>query len=97
MISICKEVQGYKIANIVEGGITPNLPMKELTEIGYKLAVYPLTVMSSAMKAMTNSLDLLFKDEDRSDLLLDFKDLRQRVGFDDYYEISSKYETSKRD
>ena len=97
MITICKEVQGYKIANIVEGGITPNLPMKELTEIGYKLAVYPLTVMSSAMKAMTNSLDLLFKDEDRSDLLLDFKDLRQRVGFDDYYEISSKYETSKRD
>ena len=35
--------------------------------------------------------------EDRSDFLLDFKDLRQRVGFDDYYEISSKYETSKRD
>jgi hypothetical protein len=52
--------------------------------------------MSAAMKAMTSSLDLLFKDEDRSDLLLNFKDLRQRVGFDDYYEISSKYETSKR-
>ena len=96
MTTICKEVPGYKIANIVEGGITPNLPMKELTEIGYKLAVYPLTVMSAAMKAMTSYLDLLFKDEDRSDLLLNFKDLRQRVGFDDYYEISSKYETSKR-
>jgi 2-methylisocitrate lyase-like PEP mutase family enzyme len=97
MTTICKEVPGYKIANIVEGGITPNLPMKELTEIGYKLAVYPLTVMSAAMKAMTSSLNLLFKDEDRSDLLLNFKDLRHRVGFDDYYEISSKYETSKRD
>jgi len=48
------------------------------------------------MNAMTNSLNLLFKDEDRSDLLLNFKDLRQRVGFNDYYEISSKYETSKR-
>jgi 2-methylisocitrate lyase-like PEP mutase family enzyme len=96
MTTICKEVPGYKIANIVEGGITPNLPMKELTDIGYKLAVYPLTVMSAAMKAMTSSLDLLFKDEDRSDLLLNFKDLRQRVGFDDYYETSSKYETSKR-
>jgi 2-methylisocitrate lyase-like PEP mutase family enzyme len=96
MTTICKEVPGYKIANIVEGGITPNLPMKELTDIGYKLAVYPLTVMSAAMKAMTSSLDLLSKDEDRSDLLLNFKDLRQRVGFDDYYETSSKYETSKR-
>ena len=41
-------------------------------------------------------LAILMKDEDRSDLLIDFKDLRKRVGFDDYYEISSKYETSKR-
>ena len=96
MKTICKEVPGFKIANIVEGGITPNLTMKELNDIGYKLAVYPLTVMSSAMKAMTNSLDLLMKDQDRSDFLLDFKDLKHRVGFNDYYEISSKYETSKR-
>ena len=96
MITICNEVPGHKIANIVEGGITPNLSMKELSDIGYKMAVYPLTVMSSAMNAMIKSLDLLMKDEDRSDLLIDFKDLRKRVGFDDYYEISSKYETSKR-
>ena len=96
MITICNEVPGHKVANIVEGGITPNLSMKELEDIGYKLAIYPLTVMSSAMKAMVKSLDLLFKDEDRSDLLLDFSDLRKKVGFDEYYEISSKYETSKR-
>ncbi|MDA9806485.1 isocitrate lyase/PEP mutase family protein [Alphaproteobacteria bacterium] len=96
MITICNEVPGHKIANIVEGGITPNLSMRELSDIGYKMAVYPLTVMSSAIKAMIKSLDLLMKDEDRSDLLIDFKDLRKRVGFDDYYEISSKYETSKR-
>ena len=71
--------------------------MKELSDIGYKMAVYPLTVLSSAMKAMIKSLDLLMKDEERSDLLIDFTDLRKRVGFNDYYEISSKYETSKRD
>ena len=97
MMTICKEVPGHKIANIVEGGITPNLSMKDLSDIGYKMAVYPLTVLSSAMKAMIKSLDLLMKDEERSDLLIDFTDLRKRVGFNDYYEISSKYETSKRD
>jgi len=78
MITICNEVPGHKIANIVEGGITPNLSMRELSDIGYKMAVYPLTVMSSAMKAMIKSLDLLMKDEDRSDLLIDFKDLRKK-------------------
>ena len=97
MATICKEVPGHKIANIVEGGITPNLSMRELSDIGYKMAVYPLTVLSSAMKAMIKSLNLLMKDEERSDLLIDFTDLRKRVGFNDYYEISSKYETSKRD
>ena len=32
MKTICKEVPGFKIANIVEGGITPNLPMNQLRD-----------------------------------------------------------------
>ena len=93
---VCKEVPGYKIANIVEGGLTPNLSMKELENIGYNLAVYPLTALSSAMKAMVDSLTKLKTDSDRSNNLMSFEELRKRVGFDDYYETSSKYETSKR-
>ena len=93
---ICQEVPGYKIANIVEGGLTPNLSMKELEKIGYNMAVYPLTALSSAMKAMVDSLSKLKKDDDRSDNLMSFTELRKRVGFDNYYQISSKYETSKR-
>ena len=93
---ICQEVPGCKIANIVEGGLTPNLSMKELEEIGYNMAVYPLTALSSAMKAMVESLSKLKKDDDRSDNLMSFTELRERVGFDNYYQISSKYESSKR-
>ena len=93
---VCQEVPGCKIANIVEGGLTPNLSMKELEEIGYNMAVYPLTALSSAMKAMVDSLNKLKLDEDRSGNLMSFTELRKRVGFDDYYEISSKYESSKR-
>ena len=70
--------------------------MKELEEIGYNLAVYPLTALSSAMKAMVDSLTKLKTDSDRSNNLMSFEELRKRVGFDDYYETSSKYETSKR-
>ena len=70
--------------------------MKELEEIGYNMAVYPLTALSSAMKAMVESLSKLKKDDDRSDNLMSFTELRERVGFDNYYQISSKYESSKR-
>ena len=93
---ICQEVPGCKIANIVEGGLTPNLSMKELEDIGYNMAVYPLTALSSAMKAMVDSLNKLKTDDDRSSNLMSFTELRKRVGFDDYYELSSRYETSKR-
>ena len=70
---VCKEVPGYKIANIVEGGLTPNLSMKELESIGYNLAVYPLTALSSAMKAMVDSLTKLKTDSDRSNNLMSFE------------------------
>ena len=93
---ICQEVPGCKIANIVEGGLTPNLSMKELEDIGYNMAVYPLTALSSAMKAMVDSLNKLKTDDDRSGNLMSFTELRKRVGFDDYYEVSSRYESSKR-
>ena len=93
---ICQEVPGCKIAYIVEGGFTPNLSMKELEDIGYNMAVYPLTALSSAMKAMVDSLNKLKTDDDRSSNLMSFTELRKRVGFDDYYEVSSRYESSKR-
>ena len=93
---ICQEVPGCKIANIVEGGLTPNLSMKELEDIGYNMAVYPLTALSSAMKAMVDTLNKLKIDDNRSSNLMSFTELRKRVGFDDYYEVSSRYESSKR-
>ena len=48
------------------------------------------------MKAMVDILTKLKTDSDRSNNLMSFEELRKRVDFDDYYETSSKYETSKR-
>ena len=93
---ICKEVEGFKIANIVEGGLTPNLNMKELEEIGYNLAVYPLTALSSAMKSMIQVLRKMKTDEDRTSDLLDFSEIKSRIGFEEYYLKSEKYISSSR-
>ncbi|PVB62023.1 isocitrate lyase/PEP mutase family protein [Labrenzia sp. 011] len=97
MTEICRELPGPKMANIVEGGETPDLSHRELREIGYAIAAYPLTLMASAMKAMTATLEKLKTDQDRTPDLMDFKELRQRIGFDDYYRISAAYESSRRD
>ncbi|CTQ57011.1 2,3-dimethylmalate lyase [Roseibium album] len=96
MQTICGGIPGPKMANIVEGGETPELSHRELEEIGFSIAAYPLTLMASVMKAMVGTLEKLRLDEDRTSDLMDFAELRDRIGFNDYYDVSSRYETSKR-
>ncbi|MBO9421989.1 isocitrate lyase/PEP mutase family protein [Labrenzia sp. R4_2] len=97
MQTICRELPGPKMANIVEGGETPELSHKELEDIGFSIAAYPLTLMASAMQAMMGTLAKLKSDEDRTPDLMNFSELRDRIGFNDYYQASAHYETSKRD
>ncbi len=52
--------------------------------------------MSAAMKAMLATLDALRSGQPRDELLLDFAELRQRVGFDEYYETSNRYKSAQR-
>lgn len=96
MRSICSELPGMKMANIVEGGETPELSHAELYDIGYAIAAYPLTLMSAAMQAMTLALDALAQDRPRDPLLMDFAQMRRRIGFDAYYEKSTAYKSSFR-
>lgn len=96
MRSVCADLPGAKMANIVEGGETPDLSHAELGEIGYAIAAYPLTLMSAAMQAMTLTLQALAEDKPRDPMLMDFVELRRRIGFDAYYEASSAYKSSFR-
>jgi 2-methylisocitrate lyase-like PEP mutase family enzyme len=90
MRRICKELPGWKMANMVEGGATPILPQKVLAEIGYAHAAYPLTLMAAAMRAMEEVLAALREDHPPQGLM-PFADLRERVGFEDYYAAELLY------
>jgi 2-methylisocitrate lyase-like PEP mutase family enzyme len=94
MVEICRSLPGPKMANIVEGGLTPELSVEVLRGIGYSLAAYPLTLLAASMKAMTDSLRCM--REGQSLHLMDFDELRERVGFNDYYETSARYSSSNR-
>ena len=90
MRRICQELPGPKMANLVEGGDTPLLAHETLAEIGFSIAAYPLTLLSSAMFAMQQSLQAM-KSGKHPEQIMDFAELRKIVGFDDYYELESKY------
>jgi len=96
MRQICEKLPGPKMANLVEGGETPILPQSVLQDIGYRIAAYPLTLMAAAMRAMVEVLEKMKEDRDVQGQLMDFAALRDRIGFNAYYEESARYETSRR-
>jgi 2-methylisocitrate lyase-like PEP mutase family enzyme len=90
MKRFCDEIPGPKMANIVEGGDTPALPPAELEAMGYKIAAYPLTLLSSAAHAMNQALAALRLGEPAPEML-SFAQLREIVGFDDYDQGLAQY------
>ncbi|SHH31380.1 isocitrate lyase/PEP mutase family protein [Marivita hallyeonensis] len=94
MRDVCSNLPGPKMANIVEGGATPDLPNAALHDIGYAIAAYPLSLMASAMQAMVTTLRAM-RDDQRPNQM-DFAELRDRIGFNAYYEASERYASSKR-
>lgn len=94
MREICAEAPLPHMANIVEGGETPDLPNAALRDIGYSLAAYPLSLMACSMRAMVACLRAMRRDERPG--RMGFEELRRRIGFDEYYEASAKYESSTR-
>ncbi len=91
MAEICREVPGCHMANMVEHGKTPILPPERLAELGYKIAAYPLTLLSASVDAMRKALSAL-KEGKSFDALVDFKDLQSFLGFPEYDETLRRLE-----
>ncbi len=96
MRQVCESLPGPLMANIVEGGHTPALPVAELADMGFAIAAYPLTLLSAAMRAMTEVLDRMAADRPRDELLMDFELLKERIGFQRYYAQSDRYASAQR-
>ena len=95
MHKICKKLDGPKIINLVEGGDTPILSYKELEEMGFRIAAFPLTILSASMKATQEVLNN-FKNKVRNEKnLMSFEEIQKIVGFKDYFSLEKKYVKSK--
>ncbi|MBL4690427.1 MAG: isocitrate lyase/PEP mutase family protein [Rhodospirillales bacterium] len=86
----CSDVPGPKMANMVEGGDTPFLAPGELEAIGYKVVIYPITLMLAGMQAMESALKTM-QGGSHPDTLAEFSHLRDVVGFPAYYDAEKKY------
>jgi 2-methylisocitrate lyase-like PEP mutase family enzyme len=90
MRAYCEGVPGPKMANMVEQGDTPVLSPSALQDIGYKIAIYPITLMLAGIHAMEQALAALAEGRAPENVAA-FAHLRDIVGFPDYYEAETRY------
>ncbi len=90
MLACCEAVPGPKMANMVEQGVTPRLSPQRLQEMGFRIALYPLTLMLAGIQAMEAALDSLRRGEKPVGTAV-FPHLRDIVGFPEYNEVAKRY------
>ena len=90
MKEYCNQVPGHKMANMIEHGKTPVLPAEQLEEIGYKISVFPLSLLNASIVAMRESLAMIKQGKEPTNIL-DFEGLKSAVGFPEYYDEFDRY------
>lgn len=80
------------MANMLEGGDTPLLAPRRLEELGFRIAAYPLTLLSVAVQAIGDALAQMKAGEHPADSeRISFAALRELVGFPAYDEAAKRY------
>src|SRR6185503_6455624 len=91
---VADEIDAPLVANMIEDGVTPNLPAQELLKLGYRIAVFPLSALYCATYAMREVLTELKKTgatKQTRKMMVTFKDFNQFVDLDRYMDLEKKY------
>lgn len=91
---VANEIDAPLVANMIEGGATPNLSASELLRIGYRIAVFPLSAIYSATFAMRQVLTELKNTgttKEGRNIMVTFKDFNQFMDLDHFRDLEKRY------
>jgi len=95
MRRITRTVKGLHLANMVEGGgKTPILPPAELKEMGYRMAIYPVSAWMASIKAIQEVLAALREEGTTARFaprMVSFREMFEVVGRSAYESLEKKY------
>ncbi|WP_298920162.1 oxaloacetate decarboxylase [uncultured Nostoc sp.] len=83
------------VANIVEGGKTPEVSPAKLQQLGFKIVFFPLTALLAVTKVMTACFLHLKEQGTTTELpdLVSFQDFQELVGVPEYLQIEQKFKS----
>lgn len=93
---LAQAAKGFRIplANMADFGRTPILPAVRLVEMGFKIAIYPITALLAAARAMERTLAGLREHGTPLPVypdLMPFQDMLELVGFPEVWELEKRY------
>ena len=98
MAALCRRLRDAcgkpLVINCVEGGRTTLLPRARLRELGYGLAIYPVTALLAAVEAMRRTYAAMLPEGDGVTLpvpIATFKSMTELMGYDDVAAFESRY------
>lgn len=91
---VAHEIDAPLVANMIEDGVTPNLPASELLKLGYRVAVYPLSGLYSATYAMREVFEELKETgatKQTRKMMVTFKDFNRFIDLQKYSDLEKRY------
>ncbi|XP_031477242.1 carboxyvinyl-carboxyphosphonate phosphorylmutase, chloroplastic-like [Nymphaea colorata] len=95
---IGRHTKGYRVCNMLEGGVTPLHTPQELKEMGFHLIVHPLTTLYASARAMIDVLKALKEKgttRDHLNSLATFEEFNQLIELESWFELESRYSKIK--
>jgi len=91
---VADEIDAPLVANMIEDGVTPNLPASELLKLGYRVAVFPLSGLYSATYAMREVFEELKKTgatKQTRKMMVTFEDFNRFIDLQKYTDLEKRY------
>ncbi len=100
LAEIGQRAPGPNVANMIEGGRTPVLPIEQLQQLGFHLVLYPLAGLYGAARAMQEIYGKL-KNEGTTagyaDRLLTFSEFNELIGADEKFLLAEQFDSGARE
>lgn len=89
------QAKGYRVCNMLEGGVTPLHTPEELKAMGFHLIVHPLTALYASACALVDVLKTLKESgttRDHLEKMATFEEFNQLVNLESWFEIEGRYQ-----
>ena len=91
---IAHAVDAPLVANMIEQGVTPNQTVDQLFQLGYRMALFPLSGLYAAtygLKQVFHNLKTKGTTKDSRRRMVTFRDFNKLLGLEEYIKLEKRY------